>query len=591
MKIYRYILSLAPVLGAVTLAAQNYNPTVVVTNKYKVETLTPEKESIEMAVPDSVKRFDMSFDYTVFEHPYQGSYDFSPYSVDMKPMGQKQRAGKFYLNAGIGYTLHPELDFIYTPLCNEKASLDIYLSHSSFDGNYRKIGLNSENGKMAGLKTADGKRDYWGLWNYDMDNSLGAALRYDWQKLALTADLGYKGLQQMDWMRGRSFDSGVANVRVFSKDTLSQGLTYDVRLRYLLGYDKVNRLYDSRLKTGENDVNLALNLGFNAGENGRFIFDLGADISSYVGSLTHTATLFTFTPTYILTLNGWTFDLGVRVAVPFTTKGAGLENYAHSQYAYPAVKISYDFRKIPLNIYLSLTGGETQNSYSSLVGQFRHYTLASAALGSTHAVLGNNVERFNATFGLKGRVRSVFGYEAFVGFAERATSAVETIRVADVTLGETTYVALPYYDLTFARTGLLRAGGKFHYSDDWGRVDLGLLYSRMWTYGEAPQILNPASLTGDASVKFNIIKRIYATVGCEFSLARKGWYLDSENATVNYTIPGYGDPYLGVEYRHNRLLSVWAKARQFTGQTIQRTPLYAEQGPEITVGVRLNFGK
>ncbi len=594
MKNLRYIFALVPILGAATLSAQSYNPTVVVTNKYKVETLTPEKESIDMAVPDSVKRFDMSFDYSVFDRPYRGSYDFSPYDIDMKPSSDRHKAGKFYLNAGLGYTLHPELDFIYTPLCNEKASLDLYLGHRSFAGNYRKIGLDSESGKMTGLKTADGKRDYWGLWNYDMDNSLGAAFRYDWKKLAMTADLGYRGLQQMDWMRGRSFDRGEADVRVFSKDTLSQGLTYDVRVHYLLGYDKVNRLYDSRQKLGENDVNLALRMGVNAGKNGRFIFDIAADLASYVGDLSHTTALFNLAPAYVLTLKGWTFDLGVRVSVPMTTKNAGMENYANSQYIYPAVRISYDFRRIPLNLYLSLTGGESMNSYSSLVGEYRHYSIASAAFNSASSgqVLGNTVERVNATFGLKGRIRSVFGYEAYVSFSERATSAVEAIRLSDVKLGETTYSELPVYGLAFTRTGLLTAGGKFHYSDDWGRVNLGLLYSKMFTYPETQQfLLNPAALTGDASVSFNIIRRIYATVGCEFSLSRKGLLQKTDGATVNYNIPGYGDPYLGVEYRHNRLLAVWAKASQFTGQTIQRTPLYAERGPEITAGVRLNFGK
>ena len=571
------------------LQAQNYNPTVVVTNKYKVETESIRKGEVEMAVPDSVRTFNMTFDYSIFDTPYRGAYEFSPYSVDMRPSFGERRPGMFYMNAGIGYTLHPELDLVYTPFSNGRLSLDIYGNHHSFAGDYRRVGLD-DNGKLTGLKE-DGKRLYWGNWNYDMDNEAGVSFRYDWDRVGLTADLGYDGMQQRDWMRRRSLDKASALVRVFSKDTLSGGVGFSTYVKYGFGHDRMVPKYGAeRVSVGENAFDAGVSLGVRTRKAGRFLLDMDASVASYMLGLGHTSSIFSFTPHYLLNVKGWSFDLGVRADIPVNSKNAGYENDAKSQYAYPVVKISYDFQKVPLNIYLAVTGGEKMNSYTSLMESYRHYGLSSALLAGNHAVLGNSVERVKASFGLKGRIRSVFGYEAFVSYAERATSPLECVRLSSVDFGggmET----VPMYDLTFASSGLLTAGLDARYSDDWGRVELGLRYNGLFTRGEVPYYVAPAALTGNAAVQFNIIRRIFVGVGCEFSTVRRGVLADASGSPADFRIPGFGEPYFNVEFQYSRMLSVWLKGSRLTGQTIQRTPLYAERGPELTAGVRLSFGK
>ena len=200
------------------------------------------------------------------------------------------------------------------------------------------------------------------------------------------------------------------------------------------------------------------------------------------------------------------------------------------------------------------------------------------------------MERVNASFGIRGRIRSVFGYEAFVLWSERATSALESVRMTQLELGGAVS-AQPVYDLAYASSGLLRAGLDARYSDDWGRIDAKLRYNGLFVRDNALQYIAPAALTGDVSVQFNIIRRVFLGVGCEFSTVRFGQMETASGVMTDYRIPGFGDPYFSAEFRYSRLLAFWLHGSRLTGQTIQRTPLYAERGPELTVGLRLSFGK
>ena len=101
MKIINRILftgciSVFAVFGA---AAQNLNPTVSVTREYEGKLLEVHKPSLDMNVPDSLTQFNLDFDYSVFENPYQGSYDFKPYSLDMRPAPEPYSGRSLYLKA------------------------------------------------------------------------------------------------------------------------------------------------------------------------------------------------------------------------------------------------------------------------------------------------------------------------------------------------------------------------------------------------------------------------------------------------------------------------------------------------------------
>ena len=157
MKKYTYMLT-ALLLSAVPYAAgaQELDPTVVVNRTYEGKLLEVHKPSFDMEIPDTVSRFDLDFDYSVFEKPYKGAYEFNPYVLTMRPASAVQTSEQLYLKAGVGYTLHPVLDFIWAPAFKGAFRMDVYARHRSYVGSYRKF-------KVAENPAGPVKLDRWTL--------------------------------------------------------------------------------------------------------------------------------------------------------------------------------------------------------------------------------------------------------------------------------------------------------------------------------------------------------------------------------------------------------------------------------------------
>ena len=108
------------------LRAQNIKESVQVTNDYQTVFDDFNKQSARTVVPDSMYRFDYNFDYSVFDTPYKGSYDFTPYNVSITPSRREDTSSRFYLRAGAGVSLRPVLDAVYTPVSAPNASLSLF---------------------------------------------------------------------------------------------------------------------------------------------------------------------------------------------------------------------------------------------------------------------------------------------------------------------------------------------------------------------------------------------------------------------------------------------------------------------------------
>ena len=120
-------------------SAQTFNPSVEVTNAYEGKPVDARKQELAMQIPDSLLVFDYDFDYSVFDNPYKGSYEFSPYLINMKPEPVPYAGRNFYLRAGAGYSLHPELALMYSPTATGKWKLDVYDGFQGYLGSYRRI--------------------------------------------------------------------------------------------------------------------------------------------------------------------------------------------------------------------------------------------------------------------------------------------------------------------------------------------------------------------------------------------------------------------------------------------------------------------
>ena len=189
--IYRYVYLVAGVLCSCALAAQNLDPTVEISRAYEGKICEAQKPVREMTVPDSVSTFRLDFDYSVFDKPYKGAYDFNPYLMNMRPSSVAYEPQTFYLKAGAGYRLYPELDMIWSPAFSGGWNMNVYASNKSYVGDYRNIGFKEteHGGLMLDETDRAGRTD-----GYDLMSKAGLELNYGWTAGSLGFNVNYYGL-------------------------------------------------------------------------------------------------------------------------------------------------------------------------------------------------------------------------------------------------------------------------------------------------------------------------------------------------------------------------------------------------------------
>lgn len=575
MNLHKLIFSLTLFASLLSANAQNLDPTVEVNRAYEGKLMEVHKPAIEMAVPDSVLRFDLDFDYSVFENPYKGAYEFEPYAMELQPVAKEEASRKLYLKAGAGYRLHPVLDIVWAPFNEGPFKMNVHATNRSYIGGYRIMADPRPDEAVAEI-TRKGRKSTSEL-NYDVFSSAGVDGRYDRKNFTGFFDLSYYGIQQMDRLRARSYDGLDAGMRFRSKDA-ERFLTYDIGIDYRLGFDKAGG-FDSALQEHVLDVDAVLGMKLHGSH--RMKFDFGADVNSYSGMFRAGAERLSIAPHYEFSAGAWDFSLGVKVTAIVRTAASDSLMYRTSpgQIFYPDVKVSYEIIPDMMKAYAVVGGGAELNSYASLLSANHHFD---AGYGRSHwGLLDSTVERVSASAGLKGRVGMWLDYDFRAGYALYANDVFESIVVSGSREGG----ELKYLPGTgYAPCQKVFAALDWNWNMESLRFDGSVLCSP-WIKLEAPGLFAPALLTGDVAFTYNWKRRLYLGADCVFSTARKGGVLYEDGSVQDAKVPGYADLGLYFEYMTNRKLSVWLRGGNLLDMTIQRNLLYAEDGVYFTAGV------
>ena len=597
--------------------SQDVNPTVEVSRAYRSGHAAVDKPAMQMAVPDSVLRFDIDVDYTVNASPYRGSYEFRPYMLDIRPDRTVSDAGQFFLRLGAGYSLHPVADVVYTPRFRTSAfSMGIYGTHRSYFGRYRSVG--PEIGGMSSGMTLDWdrflKKKYSG---YDTYTGAGICGRADWKTGFFSFDAGYLGHAGRDTLMTRGFDAFRTVLRVASNNPSDRYISYDVSMSYLYGEDKVKTPDPYYLV--EHDFSFRSSAGPVFSEHSRALLDVALDLSAYRSYLSSVSGRFSLTPRYVLDRGRWLLDLGVELSVLFgndmtaycipSVPGASgamrstvkQMHQSKGQFVYPDIEIGFDAIRNYLNIYVRADGGEDINRYSDMLSRNRFTSILFTHNYAGMPLLDNTVERINARLGFKGNIGSRFMYDLYGGYARYHNKLldavvlnpfagmVETLPVTGMPvslspqlLPAVAYGACNWFYADF-RVGWhsqdVTVDGVFSYR----QTDLG----KTGTPGFAP-----APFSADVDVVYNWKKRIFVGLHCDAALARDGYAVSLDAAAsspVPLRLPGYADLGISTEYRFNRKASFWLYGGNLLDMAIQRTPLYCESGIYFTAGITFSL--
>ena len=566
-------------------AAQDLDPTVVVNKAYEGKLIQVHKPNYEMVVPDSVTKFNLDFDYLVFDQPYKGSEGFTPYVMTMRPASLVQDSKYLYLDAGAGYSLHPTLDVIWSPLRGKNFKLDVYADHRSYVGNYRSfLPTSSSDGvlKVERWKESDGSQSHW--WGYDLKSRAGVDGRYEGASMSAGFDVSYYGLHSEDLIKTRSYDAVDVKLGLASKPKSGAYFKYAVNAAYRFAEDKLKYKYYAPGYLGEHLVNVDASLGQVMNNGHQMLLDIESDVAVYSPEA---AAQLTFVPHYLFTKGAFTLDAGLRISA--IIRSEEIEGFFNTrgQVVYPDIKASYSVIPDALRLYARIGGGSKLNTYASLLER-NHHVDTRFALDET-GLMNITVERVSASVGVEGRIGSIFSYNLHTGYANYASDVLDGVIISTrPTSGERQYLPAVGY----------ASYQKYFAAADWRlltdniRFDGEMEYTYAWGLKDAAGLFLPAALTGDVSFEYNWSRRIFAGVDCNFSTGRHGtvWVkIPGGPASEEAVIPGYADLGVNFEYVINRSISVWARGGNLLNMSIQRNPLYAEKGLSLTVGFCLNL--
>lgn len=565
-----FILTVAGLLAVPVLEAQNLDPTVEVTRAYIAGKMEVDKPAVNMAVPDSVLKFDMEIDYSVNVSPFKGSYRFTPYIVDVTPEADADRGKIFFLKAGAGYPLHPVFDFAVSPRFGKAPfTMSVYGTHRSYFGEYRPSSLPAFSGESRGYK------------GYCSLTDAGVNGRAGWGGGYFAFDLSYSGNAGRDTLRTRWFDAFKASARVASNRADDRYFLYDVKLDYLYGVDKIAASY-SGLRLVEHDFSLNATLGPVLSSNSAILVDLGLDMADYSSALSSYSANVSIVPKYVYDKNRWNFILGVKLSFLSSGDNGEGEVAMHSnkgQYVYPALEAGFKAVRDYLGIYLNVDGGENINRYSSILGKNPYFSV----LYRGNPLIDNTVERVRAALSLRGNVASRFSYDIRGGYACFNNLLLDSAFAGS---GREALPAIGYADCNL---WFLKASMKWRSQDV--SADLSLDYRSTDILKRSRNVFAPETLTADARVVYNWRRRVFVGVHCNASLGRKGLFDVNGGASepLLIEVPGYADLGLSAEYRFRGPVSVWVYGGNLLNADIRRNPFVCESGIWFNAGITLSL--
>jgi hypothetical protein len=585
-----YLVSAAMLMTAAVSFGQNFNPTVEVTNTYQGNASEVRKPLLGMNVPDSLLRFDLDFDYEVFEKPYQGAYSFKPYMLNMRPAKDAWRGRKLYLKAGAGYTLHPRFEFVFSPEQSGPFQMSVYASHKSYFGNYHEIKPELQDG-LYRMKKSGGK-----FGGYDALTSAGFDGRYNWDRTILSFGIGYYGLAAKDSVMSRSYNAFDFNARVRSNNDSESYFLYDIGLRGRVANDGLD--YKSFSfpdgvtvdKQNENWVLLDGLVGPVVNNSRSILVGFEAESASYSrfydGNIGRVALI----PSYRFKSGRWNLNLGVKLEFMFRndadTLSFGKMGGGKGQIVYPDAHISFAAGG-NVALYADATGGSRLNTYSSQISENHHLNpsfLVAPVYELITPLVDNTVEKVNARIGVRGSAASSFQFDVNGGVGLYGNALMES---GLFTAGGDLVPALAYsdYNLIYAnalvglRTGRVKIDADFRYRGvsfpDKDALNLGFTLPKY---------------SGGVRASYDISSRLYAGINVEAASWRDGKCASVASEDIlDVRVPGYVDLGVNCGYKFNRKWTLWLESGNLLCQAIQRTPFYAEKGPWVTAGISLNL--
>ncbi|MDO5442319.1 MAG: hypothetical protein Q4G10_01475 [Bacteroidia bacterium] len=599
----RYITIAFGLLLTAASFAQNLNPTVQVVNDFEGKLMEIEKQNLPMAVPDSLTQFDWNFNYSVFDNPYKGAYEFNPYLIEMKPDPVPYDGKKLYVRAGAGYTLHPELQAVWSPTFKNGLKLSVYDSFKGYWGKYHNLNTLNE-GFIKPAGEADGN---------ESGNRFGVSARYDFKPVILSLDGKFDWLDSRSPYEDRNSVLG-ESISFRARSNNAKSFLFDVEAGYKNLSDQSHWVpatftCDSDFKESGFYADGSVSYGFSE------LLSTGLS-SSYENFLfrkpgvnIHSAMLDVM-PFVTYSTDRFAATVGVKYSDVFkgydvdkamlSTDEDGNPYFPMADYqgrklpVYPQLHFAVEAVEDALQISADVTGGKRYNTYSGYL-ESNHFFSGMWA-DQIPDLLGDASENtVDASLGLDGRITSKLHFVLKGGIAKWKNLPMEGLMFSYGTIDN------PNYDHRFVSPGYSMVDMDLYYGELnalWksDRLDVSGLF-RLQESDLAESIHGAMTLprfSGSADFTYNWNRRLFVGVSAEWATKRECTLLNStvlspstEHARI--TAPGWVDLGVNLEYWITGGMSLWLKGGNLLNQAVMRNMLIAEKGPFGTIGICLNL--
>ena len=549
---HKYLTIIACVALGAPLAAQNINQSVQVTNDYITRFADFQKLGPALQVPDSLYRFDYDFDYSVFATPYKGSYEFSPYRIEVTPEARLYDGNKLYLRAGAGFALRPQFELAWQMLQEKDFTIGVFGAAGGYIGRYGRRGTDAS------------------FSGHDISARAGVGGQYLTPAARLSYHFGYEGI--FAGMHGAepefssAFNSAIVSGRVQSRERRDDRFFYDVDLCYRYSGDRSAPDGKKHL-VGENNLLVTATLGPVLNSKYGILLDAlfesdalrtvqspGTENATVYGEMfggNIAALLFGVKPHLDFLLGPVRLDAGVRLDYSVAD---GKNRFTVA----PDVKARLALLDADLELFAGVRGGQMLQSHYAIkqINHFARRTAASASISQ---------EKLRLFGGVQGHWGSRLQYELEGGYASYAAMPLASLYG----------VVLVDYKEAFGQASV-------SWRDERLELDGVLAYAYRSLRGTSAAYAPPA-FTADVRGRYNWEQRIWAGAFVEAASGRMSLAKDGA------WIAGYANVGLTGEYRIDYRWTAWAEAGNLLGMAIERAPGFIEKGPYLTVGLSLKM--
>ena len=546
----RINLAIAVMALCAPLSAQNINQSVQVTNEYESRFSDFQKTGPSLQVPDSLYRFDYSFDYSVFETPYKGSYEFSPYRISVTPEARLYDGSKFFLRLGAGYTIHPQFEMAWQMLQTPDFAIGVFAEAGGYAGRYSRRGV---------AESFSG---------HDLNGRIGLGGQYLRPAVRLSYHFGYEGVFAGEGGAEPYFRSGFSSViaagRIQSRERPGNQMFYDIDLQYRYSSDG-GRSEGKVSASGENNLRVAVSAGPVLASKYRILIDGLFELESLRGDDYYKvadshgelfggmrmASLGSIKPHVDFLLGPVRLDAGVRVDY-----SKGTEQGAFS--VSPDVTARMALLDADMELVAGVSGGQYIQSHYA-VKQLNHFAFM---MGSSAKI---SREKLHVRAGLQGHAASRLQYELEAGYVSYQGMPLASL-----------YGVLPVdYNAAYVQ-------GRFSWRGPRLELDADAKYSylRLNTLCAA---FAPPAFVGELRGRYNWENRTWAGLFVEAQSSRLSL------ASDGVWIPWFANLGLTFEYRIDARWTFWAEAGNLLGMAIERAPGFIEKGQYGTVGFSLKL--